>query len=127
MTPATALIRCGYAASLAAAAYSHAYLYVHGYQHVPHVGPGFLVQASLSFALALSILLGGPAWLGWAGAAVAGASLAAFVASRTVGLLGFSEHGWEPAPHAALSVAAEAGTVALWAAVLVARRRRSAA
>lgn len=127
MTSTTVSIRFGYAASLTVAALSHAYLYVHGYQHIPHIGPGFLVQASVSLAIALSILLGGPGWLGWAGAAVAGGSLVAFALSRTFGLLGFSERGWEPAPHAAISVAAEAVTVGLWAGLLVAHhsaRRR---
>lgn len=104
------------AASLAASAASHAYLYVHGYHHIPMIGTAFLVQASVSFSLALLIVAGGPGWLRWAAAAVAGGSLVAFVLSRTVGLLGFSERGWEPTPQAAISVAAEALTVLLWAA-----------
>ena len=65
------------------------------------------------------ILVGGPGWLRWAAAAVAGGSLAAFVLSRTVGLFGFTEVGWEPSPYAASSVAAEVLTVLLWGAGLV--------
>jgi len=38
---------------------------------------------------------------------VAGGALLAFVSSRTVGLFGFSERGWAPSPHAAISVGAE--------------------
>jgi hypothetical protein len=34
--------------------------------------------------------------------------------SRTVGLSGFSERGWEPAPYAAVSVTAEVITLVLW-------------
>lgn len=108
------LIRVGFAAALLAGAASNAYLYVHGYQHIPTIGTGFLVQASVSFAVAVLILLGGPRWLRWAAAAMAGGSLVAFTLSRTAGLFGFSEHGWDPSPYAAVSVAAEALTVLLW-------------
>jgi hypothetical protein len=113
------LLRLGLAVSLAVSAYSHAYLYIHGYQHIPMIGTAFLVQASVSFSLALVIVAGGPGWLQWAAAAVAGGSLVAFALSRTVGVFGFLEHGWDPAPHAAISVAAEVLTVVLWAGGLV--------
>lgn len=121
MSLVNVLVRLGLAASLAGAAASHAYLYVHGYQHIPMIGPAFLAQASVSFALAVLIPVGGPAWLRWAGAAVAAGSLVAFVMSRTVGLSGFSERGWDPAPYAAVSVTAEVITLVLWGFVLVAR------
>lgn len=114
MTLTTVATRLGIAASLTVSALSHAYLYVHGYQHIPGIGVAFLVQASVSFAVALLICAGGPGWLSWAGAAVAGGSLVAFAASRTVGLFGFAERGWDPAPYAAISVAAEVLTVLLW-------------
>ena len=113
------LLRLGLAVSLAVSAYSHAYLYIHGYQHIPMIGTAFLIQASVSFSLAVLIVAGGPGWLQWAAAAVAGGSLVAFALSRTVGVFGFLEHGWDPAPHAAISVAAEALTVLLWAVGLV--------
>ncbi|HTY31674.1 hypothetical protein [Mycobacterium sp.] len=116
------LLRLGLAAALAVSAFSHAYLYIHGYQHIPMIGTAFLVQASVSFSLALLIAAGGPWWLSWAAAAMAGGSLVAFVLSRTVGLFGFSERGWEPSPHAALSVVAEVLCVALWAAALATSR-----
>jgi hypothetical protein len=109
------LIRVAIAAALAATGFSHAYLYIHGYQHIPTIGTAFLVQASVSFALAALILIGGPSWLMWAGAAVSGGALGAFVMSRTVGIFGFSETGWDPSPHAAISVAAELLAVGLWA------------
>lgn len=73
-------------------------------------------------ALALLILVGGPDWLQWAAAASAGGALAAFALSRTVGLFGFSETGWQPWPHAAISVVAEGLTVGLWAMNLVVHR-----
>lgn len=114
MTFTHALVRLGLAGSLAVAAAAHAYLYVHGYQHIPRIGTAFMAQASVSFALALLILVGGPAWLRWAAAALAAGSLVAFVLSRTVGLSGFSERGWDPAPYAAVSVTAEVITLVLW-------------
>jgi len=117
MTLPSVLIRIGFATSLAASAICHAYLYVHGYQHIPSIGTAFLVQASVSFAIAALILVGGPGWLGWVGAATASGSLVAFALSRTVGVFGFSERGWDPSPYAAVSVGAEAVTVLLWAAV----------
>ena len=109
------MFRVGLAASLAVSAASHAHLYVHGYQHIPTIGTAFLIQASVCFAVAVLIVVGGPGWLRWAAAAVAGGSLVAFAMSRTVGLFGFTERGWDPSPYAASSVAAEVVTVLLWA------------
>ena len=126
MTFAEAITRIGIAAGMAVSGISHAYLYIHGYQHIPTIGAAFMLQASVSFAVAVLILIGGPEWLQWAAAMVAGGALIAFVLSRTVGLFGFSERGWQPSPHAAVSVVAELLTVGLWAAYLVGRRRASA-
>jgi hypothetical protein len=121
------VIRIALALAVAVSGTSHAYLYVHGYQHIPTVGAAFLVQAGVSFALAVLILIGGPWWLQWAAAALAVGALAAFALSRTVGLFGFAESGWQPAPHAAISVVAEALTVGLWAVYVIGRRRRARA
>jgi hypothetical protein len=114
--------RIGIAATLAASGITHAYLYIHGYRHIPTIGTAFLAQASVSLSLAVLILVGGPAWLRWAAAMLAGGSLVAFALSRTAGLFGFSEQGWQPSPHAALSAVAEVLTVALWLAYLIGRR-----
>lgn len=111
------------AASLAVSAVSHAMLYVRGYSHVPVIGSGFLVQASAFAAIAVLIALGGPGWL-WIVAVVGSAgSLIAFGLSRTVGIAGFVERGWEPAPHAVLSVGAELLTLAVFAAAALRVRR----
>jgi hypothetical protein len=117
------LTRVGIAVTLAISAASHAYLFIHGYQHIPRIGTAFVAQAGASFAVALLILLGGPAWLRWAAAMLAAGSLVAFALSRTVGLFGFSEQGWQPSPHAAVTVVAEVLTVALCAACLLNGRR----
>jgi hypothetical protein len=63
------LIRTALAVAVAVSGVSHAYLYVHGYHHIPLIGTAFLVQASISIALALLILIGGPSWLRWVAAA----------------------------------------------------------
>jgi hypothetical protein len=55
---------------------------------------------------------------------VAGAARDAFAVSTTVWVLGFSEQGLQPAPHAALSVGAEVLTVLLWAGDLATARGR---
>ena len=119
MTLTDSLLRLGLGGSLGVSGVSHAYLYIHGYQHIPTIGISFLIQASACLALALLIVAGGPAWLRWAAAALATGSLAAFTLSRSVGIFGFSEQGWDPSPHAALSVGAEVLTVLLWAAAFL--------
>jgi hypothetical protein len=123
---ADAVTRIGIAVAMAVSGVSHAYLYIHGYQHIPTIGAAFVLQASVSFAVAVLILIGGPGWLRWAAAMVAGGALVAFVLSRTVGLFGFSERGWQPSPHAAVSVVAELLIVGLWVAYLVGRQRAGA-
>jgi hypothetical protein len=106
-------LRIVLSASLAASGVVHAYLYIHGYRDIPAVGPGFLLQGSVFCALALLILAGGPAWMQLVAAIGAAASLVAFALSRTAGLFGFTETGWQPAPYAVISVIAEIVTVVL--------------
>jgi len=123
MTFAGVITRIGIAAALSVSGISHAYLYIHGYRHIPMIGTAFLLQASVSLAVAVLILVGGPAWLRWAGAMLAGGSVVAFLLSRTVGLFGFFERGWQPSPHAVVDLVAELLIVGLWAAYLVIGRR----
>jgi hypothetical protein len=89
--------------SVAVSGVIHAYLYIHGYRDIPTVGPAFLAQGSVFCALAVLILVGGPAWTQLAAAAGAAGSLVAFALSRTVGLFGFIETGWQPSPYAAIT------------------------
>ncbi len=115
-------LRLGIAATLAVSGVIHAYLYIHGYNHIPTVGPAFLLQASMFCALAVLILAGAPQWFRWAGALLSVGTLIAFALSRTTGLFGFTEPGWEPSPHAALSVIAEVLTVVLVAGAVLRSR-----
>jgi hypothetical protein len=95
------------ALSLAVSGVVHAMLYAHGYRHIPVVGPAFLIQAAVFIALAILIAAGGPSWFWWLAAMLSAGTLVAFGLSRTVGFAGFVEHGWNPAPQAAVSVVAQ--------------------
>ena len=106
-------LRTAISASLAASGVVHAYLYIHGYRDIPAVGSAFLAQASVFGALAVLILVGGPAWMQLVAAIGAAGSLVAFALSRTAGLFGFTETGWQPSPYAAISVVAEVLTLLL--------------
>jgi hypothetical protein len=125
MKIANLALQVAISASVAVSGVVHAYLYAHGYRDIPTVGPAFLLQGSVFCALALLILVGGPAWLQLAAAAGAAGSLVAFALSRTVGLFGFIETGWAPSPYAVLSVVAEALTVLLVGAAFMRQRARS--
>ena len=120
-------LRVAISATLAISGVIHADLYIHGYRHIPTVGPAFLLQASLFCALAVLIALGAPDWFSWAAAALSVGTLIAFALSRTVGLFGFTERGLQPAPQAAVSLITEVLTVALVAVFVLARRARTAA
>src|ERR1700684_3680477 len=124
MTFAEVMTRIGIAAGMAVSGIIHAYLYIHGYQHIPTIGPAFLVQASVFCALGMLVLVGGPEWLIWACGLLSGAALISFALSRTVGVLVFTEHGWE-SPYGPASVIAEALTVALVAATVLRPRALS--
>jgi hypothetical protein len=120
-----AALRAGISVTLAVSGLIHAELYVHGYRYVPTIGLAFLAQASVFVALAILIVVGGPSWLQWAAGLGALGSLTAFALSRTIGIFGFVEHGWEPAPRVLVSVIAEVLTIVLCAAaVLTARGAR---
>jgi hypothetical protein len=113
MTITNLVTRIALSASLAVSGFVHAYLYVDGYRDIPTVGPAFLLQGSAFCALAVLILIGGPAWLRLAAAIGAAGSLLAFALSRSAGLFGFTETGWQPAPYAMISVVAEVLTILL--------------
>jgi hypothetical protein len=118
--------RLGISASLAVSGVIHAYLYVNGYRHIPAITPAFLGQAVVFCVLALLILAGGPDWLRWVAGVLSAGALVAFALSRTVGLFGFTELGWNPSPQAAVSVIAEVLTV-VFVAVSVLSSRINAA
>ena len=120
-------LRIGIAATLVVSGVIHADLYIHGYKHIPTVGPAFLLQASMFCALAVLILAGAPEWFRWAGALLSVGTLIALALSRTMGLFGFTERGWQPSPQAAVSVIAEVLTVVLVAVSVLSSRSKAPA
>lgn len=119
-------LRVATATTTAVSGYIHAQLYVSGYRFIHVVGVLFLLQASASFALAALLLVGGPLLLWLAAAGAAAGALGGFAASRTIGVFGFTERGWEPAPQSLISVLVEVGTLALVAPTLIAALRMRA-
>ncbi|MFJ3306914.1 hypothetical protein ACIPSA_28070 [Streptomyces sp. NPDC086549] len=122
-------LRSTSAATLAVSGYVHAQLYVDQYRFIHVIGTLFLLQASVSFALAALLLAGIsplPLRAAAAAAGVALGALAGFTASRTVAMFGFSEHGLQPAPQALLSLLAETGTLlllAIWQVTVIRQHR----
>ncbi|MCU7724949.1 hypothetical protein ODJ79_14575 [Actinoplanes sp. KI2] len=127
MSTARLVIRLVVVATVAVSGYVHAELYVDGYRFVPHVGPMFLLQAAVSFALATLLLLGGPLLVQLAAAGTALGALGGFVLSRTVGIWGFTERGFQPHPQALVSVLSELATLGLLTALWIQALRHRAA
>ncbi|WP_103355744.1 hypothetical protein [Amycolatopsis sp. CA-128772] len=120
------VLRIATAVCLALSGFLHAQLYVGGYRVIPVIGPAFLLQAAGSMVVALLLPAGGPLLLRPAAAGLAAGALAGFALSRTSGLFGFAERGFQPAPQALLSVLAEVAVLVLvafaWYRVRQARR-----
>jgi hypothetical protein len=106
-------LRIALAATLATSGYIHAQLYVSGYRFIHVVGVLFLLQAGASFALAALLLVGGPFYIRIASAGAAAGALGGFAASRTIGVFGFTERGWQPSPQSLVSVLVEIATLLL--------------
>jgi len=83
----------------------------------------FIAQAAASVVLAGALVLTWSRIATWAGVAFHVAALGAFALSRTVGLLGFDQAGWDPSPEAAVAVAVELSSLALLVAVSVRRHQ----
>lgn len=110
-------VRLAVVLALAVTGTLHAQLYIDSYRFIPTIGAMFLIQAAASFAVAALLLVSPPAGmpvvLRVAAVAVALGALTGFAASRTIGVFGFTERGWQPAPQALLSVLAELAVPAL--------------
>lgn len=125
----TRLLHAAAAITLTVSGYIHAQLYLDGYRFIHAIGVMFLIQAAASFALATLLLaaavLDPPVLVQLAAAGAALGALAGFAASRTVGVFGFTERGFQPAPQALISVLAEVATILLLAiaATRLVRRR----
>lgn len=107
------LLRLAVVAAVTESGYLHAKLYVNGYRFIPHIGVMFLVQAAVSFAVAALLLVADEPVLQLMAAGTALGALGGFVLSRTVGVWGFTERGFQPHPDALVSVLVEAAALAL--------------
>jgi hypothetical protein len=120
-TALSLLTRLGAASCLAISGLIHAQLYLHGYRMLPGVGPAFLLQASGALAVALLLAQSTAAVLRLAAAGLAAGALVGFIASRTIGVFGFVEYGFQPEPQALLSIVVEIAALSLLAVALPAR------
>ena len=84
-------LRLAGAGLLAATGAIHLDLYLTGYRSIPTIGPLFLLQMSAVFAVAAAVLATGNRLIAAAGAALALATLGAYVRSVWAGLFGFRE------------------------------------
>jgi hypothetical protein len=110
---------------LAIAGYIHAQLYIRSYHAIPTIGVSFLWDAAASLAVAALLLVGNPAILRLAAAGLCLSGLGGFTISRTIGLFGFTERGWQPAPQALLSVLAWVTALLLLALPVTRQLRRA--
>lgn len=117
-------LRLAVAVTVAVSGYIHARLYIDGYHVVHDIGTMFLLQASVSFAVAVLLLVTASPVLLLAAAGTALGALGGFIGSRTVGVFGFTEHGLQPAPQSLLSVVAECATLLLLALLCAGAVRR---
>jgi hypothetical protein len=108
---------------LAGTGWVHADLYLGGYRQIAFVGPGFLLLASGSFAVAVLLMIADSPVPRILAAAASTGALFGFVLSRTVGVFGFTERGLQPAPQALLSLLFEAITLILLAYLFVVEGR----
>lgn len=75
----------------------------------------FVAQAATSVLIAAMLVFSLPRRAAWFGIAFHTVSLTAFALSRTTGLFGFREAGWDPSPEATIAVAAEMAGLGLLA------------
>jgi hypothetical protein len=121
-TVRSVFLRLPIAVCLATSGYIHAQLYIRSYHVIPYIGASFLWDSAASFAVAALLLVGSPPLLRLAAAGLCLSGLGGFTVSRTIGLFGFTERGWQPAPQALLSVLTW-GTALLLLLIPVTRQR----
>jgi hypothetical protein len=113
--PPSTPVRIASAICLAGSGFMHAQLYVHGYRAIPWIGPMFLLQGAGALAVGLLLLVAGPVVLRLGAVGLAAGALVGFVLSRTVGVFGFTERGFDPQPQALLTLLTELAVLALLA------------
>jgi plastocyanin len=103
----------------------HLKLYLEGYRDFPdeNLGRSFLLNIVLSVVLAIAVAVRREAWIRIAGIVLSGATLVAFLLSRTNrGIFGLTEEGLEPAPEAVLALIAAIGSIVVLVVLLLVDR-----
>jgi hypothetical protein len=118
------LLRLAAAVAVGVAGFEHLDLYRHGYHNIHAIGPLFAVNVIASAGLVAALATRRDHAVELGAAVFTALSLAAFVLSRTSGLLGFKETGLEPRPQAAITIVAEIAALALLALALAFDLRR---
>ncbi len=103
----------------------HLYLYVREYHRVDIIGPLFLLNAAAAVLIAVVLVAKPQGAFAVAALVFSVVTLGAFLMSRTTGLFGFSESGFDS--KALLGTVAEAGAVAVLAVWFAATRPKPGA
>jgi hypothetical protein len=101
----------------------HLRLWRSGYRGIPTIGPLFALNAAVSAVVAIAVLVRRDVRVQAAAVVLAVSSLAALLASRTVGLLGFTEQAWTD--RAVQAVTAELGVIVAVAVAVAGHRAAS--
>jgi hypothetical protein len=109
--PAALAVLALAALAVAVGGWEHAYLYHRGYSDIDTIGPLFLVNAVASLATVLVLLARRPVPFVVLSLAISIGSLVAIVLTRTTGLFGFEESGYDS--RAVLTIVAEVAAVVL--------------
>ena len=93
----------------------HLYLYQQGYQSIPKIGPLFLLNVAVALVIGVALAVRPLGAFAVAGLVFSVGTLASFVLSRTTGILGFREMGWDPrASTAFVAEILTLGVLGLW-------------
>jgi hypothetical protein len=107
------LVRVTAALAVAVAGYVHLILYRRSYHAIPRVGAMFAIDVVIAAGVAAALVVRHDRVVVFVGLAQTAAALGGFALSRTIGLLGFKETGFDPAPHAAVALGAELAALVL--------------
>src|SRR4051794_16311672 len=124
VSPVEVVMRVVAASALLVGGLVHLDLYFrYGYRDFPNenLGRSFVANGIASVVVAAALLVRRDMIIRIIGIAIAAATLGAFFMSRNLdnGIFGFTEKGWDPSPHAALSLTAEIVAVVVLAASFV--------
>ena len=118
----TVLVLLAGAVLLAASGAVHLRLWAEGYRHIPTIGPLFLLQGVTAVVVAVAVVGSRRLLVALAALVLAVATIAGFLLSVGVGLLGFQDTWAAPYAGLAFSLELAASVVLAAGAVLLVRR-----